>query len=43
MMVPSDSEYDPGTHLSPGGVAVVDGTGPSLVRMNIKQSKTDLF
>ena len=43
MTVPGDSEYDPQAHLSLGDIALDDNRRPSLVRMTIKQSKTDPF
>ena len=43
MTVPGDSEYDPQAHLSLGDIALDDNRRPSLVRVTIKQSKTDPF
>ena len=43
MTVPGDQEYDPQTHLSLGDIALDDSRSPSLVRVTIKQSKTDPF
>ena len=43
MTVPGDSEYDPHTHLSLSDIAVDDSKHPSLLRVTIKQSKTDPF
>ena len=43
MTVPGDKEYDPQTHLSLGDIALDDSRSPSLVRVTIKQSKTDPF
>ena len=43
MTVPGDEEYDPQVHLSVGDIAVDDGRSPSLLRISIKQSKTDPF
>ena len=43
LTVPSSSEYDPGVHLNVGDLTLDNATQPSLVRVNIKQSKTDPF
>ncbi len=43
MIVPSDAAYDPMTHLLRSDIAVDDLGYPSVVRVPIKQSKTDLF
>ena len=43
MTVPGDNDYDPNTHLSLADIAVDDNKRPSLLRVNIKQSKTDPF
>ena len=43
MTVPGDKGYDPQTHLSMGDIALDDSRSPSLVRVTIKQSKTDPF
>ena len=43
MTVPSDEEYDPAVHLSVQDVAVDNSSTPSLLRVTIKQSKTDPF
>ena len=43
MTVPSDGGYDSTVHLSLSDVAIDDPTTPSLVRLTIKQSKTDPF
>ena len=43
MTVPSDSGYDPQTHLSLADIALDDNKRPSLIRVSIKQSKTDPF
>ena len=43
MTVPSDSKYDPSCHLSFGDIAVDNPKLPSVVRVTIKQSKTDPF
>ena len=40
---PSDSSYDPSCHLSPGDISSNDPSNPSVLRVNIKQSKTDPF
>ena len=41
--VPSDSGYDPAVHLSKGDIALDNPRTPTMVRITIKQSKTDLF
>lgn len=43
MTVPSDGGYDPAAHLSWGDVAIDNPATPSVVRVTIKQSKTDPF
>ena len=43
MTVPSDSSYDASVHLSLADVAVDDSAAPTVVRLRIKQSKTDPF
>ena len=43
MTVPSDGEFDQQTHLSLADVALDDSKHPSLLRVTIKQSKTDPF
>ena len=43
MSVPSDNEYDPAVHLSVGDIPVDNPREPSMVRIHIKQSKTDPF
>ena len=43
MTVPSDAEYDPGVLLSIRDVALDSSLQPSLIRVTIKQSKTDPF
>ena len=43
MTVPSDNEFDPQTHLCVGDIALDDSRCPSMVRVTIKQSKTDPF
>ena len=43
MTVPSDMAYDPGTHLSYGDIAVDDPSSPTVIKVTIKQSKTDPF
>ena len=40
---PSDLSYDPSCHLSPGDISSNDPSHPSVLRVNIKQSKTDPF
>lgn len=41
--VPSAEAYDPNTHLNLSDVALDSRTAPSMVRLSIKQSKTDPF
>ena len=41
--VPSVNDYDPAVHLSLGDIAIDSHTAPTVVRINIKQSKTDPF
>ena len=41
--VPSVNDYDPAVHLSLGDIAIDSHTAPIVVRINIKQSKTDRF
>ena len=41
--VPSDQGYDPKAHLSRGDIAVDNPTNPTLLRVTLKQSKTDPF
>lgn len=43
MTVPSDKGYDPAIHLSFGDVTVDNPSAPTLMRVRIKQSKTDPF
>ncbi len=43
MTVPRDSAYDPTTHLSRSDIAVDEARCPSVIRVTIKQSKTDPF
>ena len=43
MTVPSDATYDPSTHLSQSDIAVDNPSNPSVIRVSIKQSKTDPF
>ena len=43
MTAPSDKGFDPAVHLGIGDVAVDDPRVPSVVRIRIKQSKTDPF
>ena len=40
---PSATEFDPDTHLSLNDVVVDCHTAPTLIRVHIKQSKTDPF
>ena len=41
--MPSDSGYDPAVHLSRGDIALDNPRTPTMVRITIKQSKTDSF
>ena len=41
--VPSLQGYDPEVHLNLGDLAIDSHTAPSLIRIRIKQSKTDPF
>ena len=41
--VPSDSLFNPGTHLSLADVAFDHATDPTQLEISIKQSKTDPF
>ena len=41
--VPSAKEYDPAVHLNLADVAIDSHTAPSVIRLRIKQSKTDPF
>lgn len=43
MTVPSDQAYDASVHLSIQDIAVDDSKNPSVLRIRIKQSKTDPF
>ena len=43
MTVPSDSSYDPAVHLSRSDVAANNPAAPTVLRISIKQSKTDPF
>ena len=43
VVVPSDSSYDPGQHLSFEDIAVDNQANPSCLRVSLKQSKTDPF
>ena len=43
MTVPKEDQFDPGAHLGFGDVAVDDPQSPSLMRITLKQSKTDPF
>ena len=43
MTVPSDGAYDASVHLSIQDIAVDDSRNPSIIRIQIKQSKTDPF
>ena len=39
--VPSDNSYDPAVHLSWGDVAVDNSRVPTILKLTLKQSKTD--
>ena len=41
--LPSQSEFDPSTHLSLNDIAIDSADSPSLIQLSIKQSKTDPF
>ena len=41
--VPSQNEYDPTAHLSLEDIAVDSKSAPTVIQVNIKQSKTDPF
>ena len=43
MTVPSDSDFDPATHLTRKDIAVDNPEKPEVLRVTIKQSKTDPF
>ena len=43
MTVPTDSSYDPAVHLSRNDVAVDNAQKPAVLRVTIKQTKTDPF
>lgn len=43
MTVPSDASYDPSVHLSRSDIAVDNPGAPTVIRVTIKQSKTDPF
>ena len=43
MAVPSQEAYDPAVHPNKGDVAVDDPAPPSIIKITIKQSKTDPF
>ena len=43
LTVPSSQAYDPDVHLSLGDLAIDSHDSPSLIRLTIKQSKTDPF
>ena len=40
---PSNAKFDPGCHLSPADISIDDLSHPSILRICIKQSKTDPF
>ena len=41
--IPCDKDYDPAVHLSMGDIAVDDVHNPTMLQINIKQSKTYPF
>ncbi len=41
--VPSRAAYDPSDHLSVEDVAIYSRASPSIIRLRLKQSKTDTF
>ena len=41
--MPSDRDFDPSVHLCVGDIAIDDPAQPSMLRVTIKQSKTDPF
>ena len=43
MTVPSDAAYDPSVHLNRSDIAVDNPSRPTVMRVTIKQSKTDPF
>ena len=43
MTVPSDAGYDPSIHLNFSDIAMDNPKGPTVLRVTIKQSKTDPF
>ena len=43
MVVPNNSAYDPSVHLSLSDIAVDNPERPAVLRLTIKQSKTDPF
>ena len=43
MTVPSDGAYNASVHLSVQDIAVDDSSNPSIIRIQLKQSKTDPF
>ena len=43
VVIPSDSAFDPSSHLSVGDVRVNDLSNPQFLEVNIKRSKTDPF
>ena len=43
MTVPNNKTFDPSVHLSVADIAVDDVKNPSVLQINIKQSKTDPF
>ena len=43
MTVPGDTAYDPSAHLSRSDIAVDNPSTPAVIRVTIKQSKTDPF
>ena len=43
LYIPTQSSYDPEVHLSVKDVAVDNRAKPRMLKVNIKQSKTDPF
>ena len=43
IVTPSDTEFDPGANLGVGDLTVDQVAAPTIIRVSIKQSKTDPF
>ncbi len=43
MTLPSESAFDPSSHLCVNDISVDDHTAPSIVKLRLKASKTDPF